>query len=61
MLLRHRRHLLLLLALLSGLLCGVRSATALDVGDKAPDFTLPSTTGEPISLQQFRGKKTPPH
>jgi peroxiredoxin Q/BCP len=26
-------------------------------GEPAPDFTLPSTTGEPISLSQFRGKK----
>jgi hypothetical protein len=34
-----------------------RGALALDVGDKAPDFTLPSTTGEKISLSQFRGKK----
>jgi hypothetical protein len=51
------QHLILLLSLLSGLLFGVRSAVALDVGDKAPDFTLPSTTGEPISLQQFRGRK----
>jgi peroxiredoxin len=32
-------------------------AAALEVGDKAPDFTLPSTTGEKISLSQFRGKK----
>jgi peroxiredoxin len=32
-------------------------ATALEVGDQAPDFTLPSTTGEEISLSQFRGKK----
>jgi len=30
---------------------------ALKVGDKAPDFTLPSTTGENISLSQFQGKK----
>ena len=30
---------------------------ALNVGDKAPDFTLPSTTGEKISLSQFRGQK----
>ncbi len=30
---------------------------ALKVGDQAPDFTLPSTTGEKISLNQFRGKK----
>lgn len=30
---------------------------SLDVGDTAPDFTLPSTTGEKISLSAFRGKK----
>jgi hypothetical protein len=30
---------------------------ALEVGDAAPDFTLRSTTGEKISLSQFRGKK----
>jgi cytochrome oxidase Cu insertion factor (SCO1/SenC/PrrC family) len=30
---------------------------ALKVGDKAPDFTLPSTTGDKISLSQFQGKK----
>jgi len=30
---------------------------ALKVGDKATDFTLPSTTGEKISLSQFQGKK----
>lgn len=34
-----------------------RLASALDIGDNAPDFTLPSTTGEKISLSQFRGKK----
>ena len=28
------------------------------VGKPAPDFTLPSTTGENISLRQFKGKKT---
>jgi peroxiredoxin Q/BCP len=27
------------------------------VGDRAPDFTLPSLTGEPVSLESFRGKK----
>jgi peroxiredoxin Q/BCP len=30
---------------------------ALEVGDKAPDFELPSTTGEKVSLSQFKGKK----
>jgi thioredoxin-dependent peroxiredoxin len=28
------------------------------VGRPAPDFTLPSTTGESITLKQFKGKKT---
>jgi AhpC/TSA family len=32
-------------------------ALSLEVGEKAPDFTLPSTTGEQISLSQFRGKQ----
>ncbi len=32
--------------------------THLKVGDTAPDFTLSSSTGKPISLSDFRGKKT---
>lgn len=28
------------------------------VGKPAPDFSLPSTTGELVSLKQFKGKKT---
>jgi thioredoxin-dependent peroxiredoxin len=28
------------------------------IGRPAPDFTLPSTTGEPISLKQYKGKQT---
>jgi peroxiredoxin len=32
-------------------------AAALEAGDKAPDFTLPSTSGEKISLTQFRGEE----
>ena len=42
--------------LLAGMLGGAPVATALEVGKQAPDFTLPGTTGEKISLSQFRGK-----
>jgi peroxiredoxin Q/BCP len=28
------------------------------IGKPAPDFSLPSTSGEPVSLRQFKGKKT---
>jgi len=48
---------LLLGSLLAGLLVGANAATALEVGEKAPDFTLPGTTGEKISLSQFLGKR----
>jgi peroxiredoxin len=39
------------------LLATARVARALDVGDKAPDFKLPATTGVDVSLSDFRGKK----
>jgi hypothetical protein len=48
--------LLLLGVLLAGVLVGARVAPALEIGEEAPDFTLPSTLGEEISLRQFRGK-----
>jgi len=35
----------------------VDSALKVKVGDLAPDFTLPSVSGEKISLSQYRGKK----
>ena len=43
--------------LIASLLGTAAFSSALDVGDKAPDFTLPATTGEKISLSQFRGKQ----
>ena len=35
----------------------VDSITTLKVGDRAPNFTLPSLSGEEISVIQYRGKK----
>jgi thioredoxin-dependent peroxiredoxin len=32
--------------------------TSVRVGDRAPDFTLPSTSGEEVTLSSFLGKKT---
>ena len=29
----------------------------LNVGDKAPDFSLPNEYGEMVSLEDFKGKK----
>jgi hypothetical protein len=43
--------------LLAGVLGGAGVALAVEVGEKAPDFTLPSTTGKDISLSQFQGKQ----
>ena len=43
--------------LVVGTLGVVSAALAIEVGERAPDFTLPSTTGETISLSQFRNKK----
>jgi len=40
-----------------GTLKPVDSVLKVKVGDRAPDFTLPSLTGKNISLSQYRGKK----
>jgi hypothetical protein len=48
---------LLLTALLVGGLLVPGNALAVTVHEPAPDFTLPSTTGEAIRLSQFRGKQ----
>lgn len=34
-----------------------QSSVALEVGQKAPDFKLPSTTGKRIGLSDYVGKK----
>jgi hypothetical protein len=39
------------------LLCLAGQAIALQPGDKAPDFALPGTTAEHISLRQYLGHK----
>jgi peroxiredoxin len=43
-----------LLALASTL---AAESAPLNVGDKAPDFTLPDQNGNKVSLSQFLGKK----
>ena len=42
----------------SGVLSAAGVATALEIGGKAPDFTLPGTMGENVRLSQFQGKKS---
>ena len=42
---------------LASLLIVSPDTIALEVGDEAPDFTLPSTLGDSISMQQFKGRK----
>jgi peroxiredoxin len=53
---RNRKNLFISLLVIGGLAIP-EASSALEVGDKAPDFTLPATTGEKISLSQYRGKK----
>jgi peroxiredoxin len=40
-----------------GVLKPIDSTLKVKVGQKAPDFTLPSITGESVRLSQYRGKK----
>ena len=35
---------------------GLRPAAAVEAGEPAPDFKLPSTSGADISLSDFKGK-----
>jgi peroxiredoxin Q/BCP len=50
----------LLKSLLAGavLALAMQPAHALQVGDKAPDFSLPSTTAANIKLSDFAGKQS---
>ncbi len=66
---RARRWLACLALGLSGLLLGASAwfnfvaarvpdaPTALRVGERPPDFTLPDAAGRPVSLADYRGKK----
>jgi AhpC/TSA family len=56
MLTKQIRNVFFVCLLLVGLL-GTGVSAALEVGEKAPTFTLPSTNGVDISLSDFRGKK----
>jgi AhpC/TSA family len=57
MLAKRTKKLSLLGVLIVGVLGIAGVATALEIGEKAPDFTLPSTIGNDISLSQFKGKQ----
>ena len=48
---------LCLLGLLSGVFSGIEVARAVEVGEAAPDFKLPATTGADLGLSDFKGKK----
>jgi hypothetical protein len=45
------------LGALLGLSMTAGAAHAVDVGQKAPEFSLPSSTGKEIKLGDFAGKK----
>ena len=55
--LRRTTVLVMALVVASGAFSVPGSPAALEVGDRAPEFSLPATTGEKISLSQFRGKR----
>jgi hypothetical protein len=57
MLAKRTKNLFLSSVLIVGILSGASVASAVEIGEKAPDFTLPSTIGEKISLSQFQGKQ----
>lgn len=54
---KHAGSLVVVSGLLAGMLGVAGVALSIEVGERAPDFTLPSATGEDISLSQFRNKK----
>ena len=48
---------MLVSALAAGMLGAPGSASAVEIGQEAPDFSLAATTGGKMSLSQFRGKQ----
>lgn len=54
--LRFASRLISALLLCAAVLIG-HSAVALEVGDRAPDFSLPGSDGNTYSLSQFLGEK----
>lgn len=42
---------------IASIVTGPGPAMAVEVGQPAPDFTLPGTLGDDVSLADFRGKK----
>jgi len=51
------RTLLAMALMVSAVLGGPSRAGAVEAGEPAPDFKLPSTRGVDISLGEFRGKR----
>lgn len=46
-----------LVAAMAFWLSGFLPAQALQIGERAPDFSMPSTTGKQMALSDFRGKQ----
>ena len=54
---KHLRRLLRLSLGLAVMLVLAATVAAVEIGQPAPDFSLTSTSGDTVSLSQFKGKK----